>query len=214
MFLHFTDDAFGRKEAPWMKHSRRAQGGGYDPGPPGGGAGGPAAPAPPDAFQQSLQPFNTALPGVQAGILANQGTIGNMAGKAGNAAAGQNPAFNNMANALNQQQQTQLTGALNAQNQQFANQGMGNSSAAMNQNNLLQQQYQQQMNVNSANMGLAGVNQQNQAFGAQAGLLGQQNAMGNDYLQNYLANPAMQTGYTAAQNAGNTGSSGKSGGGK
>ena len=170
---------------------------------------GPQQPTGPDT---SLNPFAQALPGQQANILANQQQLDTMAGKAGQAASGTNPAFANYANAQNQLLNTQRLGATNQLNQQMANTGMGNSTAADNERNMLNLGYNQQQQALTGQLGLQGLQQQNQAFGAQAALLGQQNQMGNDYLQNYLAMPAMQIGQTAAQNAGNVPSSGKSGG--
>lgn len=171
--------------------------------------GAPSTPAPPPGMAN----FNQALPGEQASILANQGKIGGMADKAGAASQGIDPRFAQYANAMNSQLQTQRGFATNQLTQRFADTGMGNSTAAVNEQNKLNFGYDQQQNVLSGQVGLQGLQNSNEAAQFRAQLMGQQNSMGNDVLQNYLANPAMQVAQTAAQNAGkNSGGGGGKGG--
>ena len=152
--------------------------------------------------------FNQALPGVNQQIGANAGQIGDMAQQAIQNGQGVDPRFAQYAGAQNNLLNFQRTGALNAAQGQFANTGMGNSSAAMNEINKINTGYDLNQQNLTGQLGLQGLQNSNQQSQFGASLLGQQNQMGNDMLQNLLANPAINVAGTAAKNAGKGGGGG------
>ena len=144
------------------------------------------------------------------------GQLGGIAGQFGDIAAGNDPRFGAFRTAqldLLESQRSQQTGAL--QNQ-FARTGLGDSSAASNQVNALNQQFNLQGRGLSSQIGLQQLGRQDQALGAQAGLVGQQAGivgqqagltagavdLGQTGVQNTLAIPTLGIAGQAAQNAG------------
>ena len=168
--------------------------------------------------------FNQLLPGVNAGILNNQAQMGNIASAQGGIAQNLKDLGGAGWNQFTQNQLSQFDVLGNQRRQatldQLSRQGLTGSAAASTLD-------QQQLQTNAARQALTGqLGQQGLGFQAQTlggagselagkgGTLGQQNAFGNDALQNMLANPAIGIGATAASNAGAPMRGGKGGKGK
>ena len=172
-----------------------------------------------DLIDQSI----TDLQGFGGDLGGLGGQLGGIAGQFGDIAAGNDPRFGAFRTAqldLLESQRSQQTGAL--QNQ-FARTGLGDSSAATNQVNALNQQFNLQGRGLSSQIGLQQLGRQDQALGAQAGLVGQQAGivgqqagltagavdLGQTGVQNTLAIPTLGIASQAAQNAGLGGGGGK-----
>ena len=144
------------------------------------------------------------------------GDLGGIAGQFGAIAGGNDPRFDAFRTAqlgLLESQRSQQTGAL--QNQ-FARTGLGDSSAATNQVNALNQQFNLQGQGLSSQIGLQQLGRQDAALGSQAGIIGQQAGLtagavdlGQTGVQNTLAIPTLDIASQAAQNAGLGGGGGK-----
>lgn len=197
---------------------RLVQGGGdsYSAQNPNPAPGGPQAPTDPSnpgapADPWGLGQFNNALPGVNAGIAANQTRVGGIADQL--QALGSPGAWGNFT-----QQQLGQFDVLGNQRQQAALGSLAKSgitgTGAANMQDQMAVQTNAQRQALSGQLGQQGLQFQGGLLGAQAGMLSQQNQMGNDQLQNLLAGPAINVAGQAAQNAGNTPGGKYGGGGK
>ena len=183
----------------------------------GGGGGGGAGGVPLD-----LEAFRAFLQTQNAGIVANQGALGDINTRLGGIgdrfgaiSQGDDPRF-----AAFQQGQfglldAQRGAALRNTGNQLVRTGV-TGSVALNEQNKVGNQFDLQQRALSGQLGLTQLGRQDRALssqagilGGQAGILGQQNQFGQLALQNLLAEPTLNIAQLAAQNQGQGGGGGK-----